>query len=65
MQQRPQLFYSCDSVLHKQELFYFSCQSIITASYITDGEIMRVEGGSVTSDFATNMCQYEHQRAML
>ena len=65
MQQWPQFFYSCNSVLHTQKLFYFSCKSIITASYITDGEIMHVEGASVTSGFATNMCQHEHQRAVL
>ena len=49
---------------HKKTVLLF-LQKCITASYITDGEIMRVEGGSVTSGFATNMCQHEYQRATL
>ena len=36
----------------------------ITASYITDIEIMHVEGGGVTCGFTTNMCQHKHQKAM-
>ena len=65
MQQWPQLFYSRNSVLHTQKLFIFFLQKCITASYITDGDIKRVESGSVMSGFATDMCQHEYQRAAL
>ena len=64
MQQWPQLFYSCNCFTQTKTVLFF-LQKCITASYITDGEIMRVEGGSVTSDVATNMCQHEYQRAVL
>ena len=49
------LFYT-----HKNCFIFFA-----KVYYITDGEIMHVEGGGVMSGFATNMCQHEHQKAVL